>query len=233
MRPDDKMLVIRKNDFLAKLTVDEYDSLNIVHNYLVADKNDYIYFDPQHLNKLYFVKKGYVRIGFVDDTGNDVIKDILKPGDVFGQFTLEHENMYGEYALAYKTNVALCIFTIADFKKLLERRPDLSIEYAKKVGRQLRKIENRLVNLLQKDVRSRLLYFFWTLLQQDTKEKGSDMVELENYFTHEDIARLTGTSRQTATTLINQFADEALIEFDRKKIKIIDIKLLQKELNVG
>ena len=230
---DDKLLVIRKNDFLDKLSREEYDSLNIIHNFVAADKNQYIYFDPQNLNKLYFIKEGYVKMGYVDDEGNDVVKDILKPGDVFGQFALEQGNMNGEYALAYKTDVALCIFTINDFKKLLERRPELSVAYAKKVGQQLKKIENRLINLLQKDVRSRLLYFFWTLSQHHLTVNGEAAVIFENYLTHDDIARLTGASRQTVTTLINQFSAEALIEIDRKNIVIRDIKLLQKELKVS
>lgn len=229
---DDKILVIRRNDFLAKLTPDDYDSLNIIHNYTLADKNDYIYFDPQSLNKLYFIKDGYVKLGYIDDKGNDIVKDILKPGDVFGQFALEQENKFGEYALAYKANVALCTFTVNDFKKLLERRPDLSIEYAKKVGGQLRKVENRLMNLLQKDARSRVLYFFWTLYQQ-AKNNNETGIVLDNYFTHDDIARLTGVSRQTVTTLINQLSKDNLVEFDRKSITIRNIKLLQKELNVG
>lgn len=230
---DDRILVIRKNDFLAKLSLEEYNLLNIIHNYTLADKNDYIYFDPQSLNKLYFVKKGYVRLGYLDDNGNDIVKDILRPGDVFGQFTLEQENKSGEYALAYKTNVALCTFTVGDFKKLLEKRPDLSIEYAKKVGKQLRQVENRLVNLLQKDVRSRLLYFFLTLCQHRIKNDNDTTVILENYLTHDDIARLTGISRQTATTIINQLSKDNLLKFDRKRITISDIKLLQKELNVS
>jgi CRP/FNR family cyclic AMP-dependent transcriptional regulator len=230
---DDKMLVIRKNDFLAKLSQDEYDSLNIMHNFVLADRNDYIYFDPQSLNKLYFVKKGYVRIGYVDDEGNDIIKDILKPGDVFGQFALEREDKNGEYAIAYKTNVALCTFSIEDFKALLERKPGLSVEYAKKIGQQMRRIENRLMNLLQKDVRARLLYFFWTLLQHHSAKDAGQPIVIDNYFTHEDIARLTGTSRQTATTLINQFSEEGLLDLTRKKITVRNLKLLRKELNVG
>ncbi|MBS1771430.1 MAG: Crp/Fnr family transcriptional regulator [Bacteroidetes bacterium] len=230
---DEKLLVIRKNDFLSKLTQEEYDSLNVIHNYVLADKNNYIYFDPQSLNRLYFIKEGYVKLGYIDDAGNDIVKDILKQGDVFGQFTLEPENKYGEYALAYKTDVALCTFTITDFKELLQRRPDMSIEYAKKVGNQLRRLEYRLMNLLQKDVRSRLLYFFWTLFEHHAHKAGETNLTIANYFTHIDIARLTGISRQTTTTLINQFEDEKLIHFDKRQIIINDIQLLKKELNVG
>ena len=119
-----------------------------------------------------------------------------------------------------------------DFEQLLNNKPGLSIEYAKKVGNQMQRLSNRLTNLLQKDVRTRVLYFFWTLVQQNRAQTGNS-IYLDNYFTHEDIARLTGTTRQTVTMLINQFTEEGLLAVDRKQIVINDIKLLQKEIKVG
>ena len=229
---DDKMLIIRRNDFLAQLSEEEYESLNIVHNFILADKHAYIYFDAQFLNKLYFVKEGYVKIGNVDDAGNEIIKEILRPGDVFGQFTLERRNMQGEFAQAYKSDVSLCAFTITDFEHLLQNKPLLAIQFSKKVGQKLRHIENRLINLLQKDVRSRLIYFFWTLLSEQELTNDPSCT-LDNYFTHEDIARLIGTSRQTVTTLISQFEEEKLIIVNRKNIQIPDVKKLIRESKVG
>jgi len=232
MSIDDTLLVIRKNDFLAQLSDDDYFELNISHNFVIADKSAYIYFDAQCHSKLYFVKEGYVKIGNIDDEGNEIIKHILQPGDVFGQITLERNNMLGEFAQAYKVDTVLCAFTIGDFERLLMRRPDLGIVFSKKVGQQLRRLDNRLINLLQRDARMRILYFFWTILQQKTNSDNNNC-RIENYFTHEDIARLTGTSRQTVTTLINQFEQDGLLKMDRKFISFPDVKLFQKEVHVG
>jgi len=230
---DEKLLIIRRNDFLAQLSPGDYEALGIVHNFIMADRNAYIYFDAQHFNKLFFVKEGYVKIGNTDDEGNEVIRDILQPGDVFGQITLERSNnMRGEFAQACKSDVSLCAFTTDDFERLLQVRPDLAVHFSKKVGQKQRHIENRLLNLLQKDVRTRLLFFFWTLLRHHNGEQGNSLT-LSNYLTHEDIARLTGTSRQTVTTLISQFAADGLLEVDRRHIVIHDIKSLQKQAKVG
>jgi len=232
MSIEDQMLIIRKNDFLDKLLIPDYEQLNILHNYIIADKDAYIYFDAQYLNKLYFLKEGFVRIGKIDDDGEELVKEILQPGDVFGQFMLERNNMQGEFARAHKCETVLCAFTITDFEKLLGVRPDLSIVFSRKIGQKLKNVENRLVNLLQKDVRTRLLYFFWTLLQNQ-KNITTNSVTLTNFLTHEDIARLTATSRQTVTTLINKFSESGLLDVDRRSIIIHDIKLLQKEAKVG
>ncbi|OSZ78375.1 hypothetical protein CAP35_08970 [Chitinophagaceae bacterium IBVUCB1] len=229
---EDNFLLIRKSDFLNELSDEDYVSLNLEHNIVVADKGTYVYFDAQALNRLYFVKDGYIKIGCIDDEGNDIVKEILQPGDIFGQFTLERNNMQGEYAQAYKCTTSLCSFTLEDFQRLLMLRPDLSVQYAKKVGQKLRKVENRLMNLLQKDARSRLLYFFWTLLPLDN-DVNDTSYSMDNFLTHEDIARLTGTSRQTVTTLINEFANEGLLDVDRRTIVIHNIKSLQKLAKIG
>ena len=229
---DEKLLIIRRNDFLALLTNEDYESLNLVHNFIIADKNAYIYFDAQDINKLYFIKDGHVKIGNTDDEGNEIVREILMPGDVFGQFSLQRNNLQGEFAQAYKEEVAICSFTIEDFTRLLNNRPELAIHFTKKIVQKLKRVDYRLINLLQKDARTRVLYFFWSLAQQQ-QDARLNAFTIDNYFTHEDIARLTGTSRQTVTTLINQFTSEGLIEVDRKEIRIKDIKLLQKEAKVG
>ncbi len=226
-----QMLIIRRNDFLDKLTKENYETLNVLHNYIIADKDAYIYFDAQFLNKLYFVKEGFVKVGVVDDEGNELIKDILRPGDVFGQFMLERKNMLGEFAQAHRCETILCSFTLDDFEKLLALRPDLAIVFSRKIGQKLKRIEHRLLNLLQRDVRTRVLYFFYTILPQEVIKENT--IKLANYLTHDDIARLTGTSRQTVTTVVNQLQEEGLITIDRKSIVIHDVNLLQKLAKVG
>ena len=233
MSAEEQMLIIRRNDFLDKLFPADYEHLNILHNYIIADKDAYIYFDAQFLNKLYFLKQGFIKIGNIDDNGNELVKEILQPGDVFGQFTLERSNMHGEFAQAHRSETILCAFTITDFEKLLNLRPDLAIVFSKKIGHKLRNVENRLLNLLQKDVRTRLLYFFYSLLQTHKVVSTTNNATLTNFLTHEDIAHLIGTTRQTVTTLINKLTEGGLLNVDRKSIIIHDIKLLQKEAKVG
>src|SRR5215510_81158 len=160
---EEKLLLLRNYDLWCNLSDAEYDDLNITHHFIEAKKGDYIYFDSHHLNKIYFVKDGYIKIGYIDEKGDEIIKEIIKEGEIFGQFALEKNNLNGEFARAYKGDVSLCAFTIEDFEKLLKKRPDLAIKYSKQVGEKLRRAEFRLINMLNRDVRTRLLSFFYHL----------------------------------------------------------------------
>jgi CRP/FNR family transcriptional regulator len=223
---EDKLVMLRNYDLWCHLSDEEYEQLNVAHHFLEAKKGDYIYFDPAHLNKLYFIKDGYIKIGYIDEEGNEIIKEIIQEGEIFGQFALERNNMNGEFARAYKGNVSLCAFSIEDFEKLLKNKPELAIKYSKQVGEKLRRAEFRLINMLNKDVRSRLLSFFYHLALMEGYNGTDPSYTLNNFLTHDDIAKLIGSARQTVTTFINQLDEEGLLKLTRKKIIIPDMKKL-------
>lgn len=233
MTTDKKILLIRNYDLWSHVSDEEYEELNFVHRYIEAKKGEYIYFEAFNHNKLYFIKEGYIRIGFIDEDGNEVIKEIIQQGELFGQFTLEKNNLNGEFAQAYKADVSLCAFNIEDFEKLLHRKPEIALKFTKQVGNKLRNIQNRLVNLLNKDVKTRLLDFFWQLLQLNTGDETPAGFCIPNYLTHEDIAHLIGSSRQTVTTMINELAEEGVLSYNRQQICFPDVKKIKKLVNVG
>jgi CRP/FNR family cyclic AMP-dependent transcriptional regulator len=233
MAVDEKLLLIRNYDLWCNLSDEEYASLKIEHRFIEVPKGEYIYFEAYNHNKLYFIQEGYIKIGYIDKDGNEKIKEIIRKGELFGQFTLERNNLNGEFAQAYKQKVSLCAFTVDDFEKLLKHRPDLALKYSKQVGAKLRNIENRLVNLLNRDVKTRLMHFLWQLVEQKLVESTPQGFCIPNYLTHEDIANLIGSSRQTVTTMINELESEQLLSFDRQQICFLDVKKLQKRLDVN
>jgi len=228
MKSDDPFLLIRNYDLWAQLSDEEYNELNVVHHFRQVRKGEYIYFDSHHLDKLYFIKNGHIKIGYIDEEGNEIIKEIIREGEIFGQFTLEKNNLNGEFAQAHKSNVSLCAFNITDFEKLLRKKPELAIRYSKQVGQKLRNAEFRLVNMLSKDVRTRLLGFFYYLAITNGYDSSQLSFTIENFLTHEDIARLIGSARQTVTTVINELEKEELIKITRKEICLPDVKKIQK-----
>lgn len=226
------MLLIRRHDFFAQLTDEDYNSLNILHNFKEAKRNDHIYFESAQNRNLYFVKDGFVKIGYHDKEGNEVIKEIISAGDIFGQITLEEKNSEGEFAQAYKADVSLCMFRVQEFSALLEKKPQLAIRFTQQVGSKLNRLECRMINLLQKDIRSRLLYFFYTLAQQQRQHISGNSFSIRNFLTHDDVARLIGSTRQTVTTMLTALEEEGLVTFNRNIIAIADVKKMQNSLSV-
>ena len=233
MTVDENMLLIRNYDLWCNLSDADYEDLKIEHRFLEVPKGEYIYFEAYNHNKIYFLKEGYIKIGYIDAEGNEKIKEIIQKGEVFGQLTLDRYNLHGEFAQAYKNKVSLCAFNIEDFEKILQRRPELALRFSKQVGAKLRQIENRLLNLLNKDVKTRLLHFLWQLEEQKLGENMAEGFCIPNYLTHEDIANLIGSSRQTVTTMINELETAGTLSFNRQQICFLDVKKLQKQISVS
>ena len=224
---DTTLLLLRGFDIFEHITDEEYEELDLVHNYLEATPGEYIYFPHQNRNKLYFTKDGFIKLGYIDEQGNEVIKEIIQKGEVFGQLTLEKNNDEDEFAQAYKSNVSLCAFTMEDFIRLLQRKPEMAIAFSFHLGNKLRKVENRLLNILNKDVKSRLIQLLLQLAA-DNNSIADNRAVIDKFLTHEDIAKLIGSSRQTVTTTINLFEKQELITVTKKHININDVSLLKK-----
>jgi CRP/FNR family cyclic AMP-dependent transcriptional regulator len=233
MAGDDSPFFIRNYDLWCQLSDEEYKDLKVQHAVIEVPKGEYIYFEAYNHNKVYFLKEGTIKIGFIDDAGNEKVKEIIRKGELFGQFSLERDNLHGEFAQAYKDSVSICAFTIDDFERLLKNRPDLALKYSKQVGAKLRNIENRLINLLNKDVKTRLVHFLWQLVEQNLVENTAEGFCMPNYLTHEDIAGLIGSSRQTVTTMINELESEGVLSYNRQEICFLDVKKLQKRVQAS
>ncbi len=224
---DTTLLLIRGFDIFEHITDDEYVELDLVHNFLEAANGEYIYFPFQNHNKLYFAKEGFIKLGYIDNEGNEIIKEIIQKGEVFGQLTLEKNNDRDEFAQAYKSAVSLCAFTMEDFLRLLQKKPGMAIAFSFHLGNKLRKVENRLLNILNKDVKSRLVQLLLQLAA-DNNSINDNTAVIDKFLTHDDIAKLIGSSRQTVTTTINQFENQKLLTITKKHIHLNDISSLKK-----
>ncbi len=215
----DDLLLIRKHAFFADINEQEFEAMGLHHRYKEAAPNDFIYFDAHEHRNLYFLKDGFVKIGYINQHGQEVVKDIISPGDVFGQIMLEPNNLHGEFAQAFKSSVSICMFRVADFELLIRAKPNLALRYAKQMGEKLNRLENKMVNLLHSDVRRRVLYFLADLQRQGLKQPdGSVLIPVP--ITHADIASLIASTRQTVTALLGDLQKEGIIDFIKRKLVI-------------
>ncbi|MDB5271751.1 MAG: Crp/Fnr family transcriptional regulator [Chitinophagaceae bacterium] len=223
---DSTFILLRQHRLFRQLTYKECSELNIVSGFMKKKKNEFIYLNSLRNDRLYFLKKGYIKIGVYDKEGNEKIKEVLNQGDIFGQLSLEGDTGEQEFAQVIKSEAQICSFTVEDFERILLKRPDLAISYTKLVGLKIKALQSRITSIIYKDVKSRIVDFFIYLAQKERKGT-EDELAFKNYLTHAEVASLVGCTRQTATTFINKLEEEGLLEFSRQQIRIGSIKKLQ------
>jgi len=178
-------------------------------------------FGEGNYSKLFLLIKGKIKITELDDTDNELIKDLLTAPDLFGDLSLEGKPSRDELAEALTSNTIICSFTIPDFKKLMQESPVIAFNFVNTVNRKLKSLEGRHSDLVFRDAKSRLIRFIKNWARTDGSRVG-DKIILNNYLTHSDIAGVIATSRQSVNVLFNELRESGLLYYNRKKIELND-----------
>jgi CRP-like cAMP-binding protein len=123
----------------------------------------------------------------------------------------------------------LCVIQKEQFLSLIRKRPELSFRLTKLIGLRLRRIESRVEDLVFRDVPSRLAH----LLIQLSEEYGKTTPEgifLDIKITHQEMANLIGSIRETVSAALGEFKKEGLITFEGRRIIILRPELLKKQV---
>jgi CRP/FNR family transcriptional regulator, cyclic AMP receptor protein len=196
------------------------------HQFLHFRRGQFIYFPEEPATNIYMISSGRVRIGHYLDDGKEVIKSILTTGEIFGELALAGEEKRMDFAQAMDDNTVVCPLSIDELKNLMFENRELSFRILKLVGLRLMKLERKLELLVFKDARTRVIEFLKDAAAWKGKKVGFETL-IPTKLTHKDIASLTGTSRQTVTTILNELKEKNLINFDRKRILIRDLANLK------
>jgi CRP/FNR family transcriptional regulator len=228
MQQDVKYWYLRNHQIFSQITDDKYQELCVWVGFKKAIKNEDIFFTHEPVKRIYFLKKGMLKIISQDVDGNEVTKDIIQKGDVFGEIALDDvaHGEASEYAKVITDEAVMCTFTLENFEKVLANNPSISLKFTKKVGNKLKTLENRYSNLIFKDVRTRVVHFLKKFVQDNGEAQGK-LWSARNYLTHQDIAHLTGSTRQTVTSILNQLKKENRLIYSRNEIVIPDLAELR------
>jgi CRP-like cAMP-binding protein len=152
----------------------------------------------------------------------------LSNGEVFGELSLIGEGKRRDFAYAMETTSA-CSITVEEMRGLLKDHNSLSLFLMRILGSRVLEMEQRLESLVFKDSRSRIVEFLIELVEKNGQRVGYEWV-VRKFITHQEIANLTATSRQTVTTVLNELRNKELLTFNRKRLLVRDREALEKEI---
>lgn len=196
------------------------------HEFTTYKKNDFIYFPDEQAKYIYMIADGRVKIGHYAEDGKEIVKAILGAGEIFGELALTGEERRADFAQAMDDNTNVCPVSIDEMRGLMADNKELSFKIYKLIGLRIRKLERKIESLVFKDARTRIIEFLKDAAAWKGKKVGFETM-IPTKLTHKDIANLTGTSRQTVTTILNELKEANLINFDRRKILIRDLDKLK------
>ncbi len=213
-------------DLFNVLCPHKIKSIEERHEFNHFKKNDFIYFPNDKAKHIFMIADGRVKIGHYTEGGKEVVKAILGKGEIFGELALTGEEVRTDFAQSMDEDTVVCPMSIEDMQALMADDKELSLKIYKLIGLRVRKLERKIESLVFKDARTRIIEFLKDAAAWKGRKVGFETM-IPTKLTHKDIASLTGTSRQTVTTILNELKESNLINFDRRKILIRDLDKLK------
>ncbi|MFR0358538.1 Crp/Fnr family transcriptional regulator [Streptomyces sediminimaris] len=219
---------ISEVDIFRDLSDAEMDAIATAAPMKTYSAGEILHSPQQPSEVLFILKRGRVRIFRVSADGRALTCAIISPGTIFGEMALLGQRMYDNFAEALD-DVTVCVMSRADVHKFLLSDARIAARITEILGRRLADLEQRLSDSVFKSVPQRLATTLATLAARD----GTTTVRLrpgvrhpQISLTHEQLAALAGTSRETCTKVLHDFADRGLLRLSRGRITVLDLPRL-------
>lgn len=191
-------------------------------------KGEFIYVPDEFANRLYLISEGRVKIGSYGEAGKEITKAILSEGEVFGELAVIGAKKRRDFAYAME-QTTVCIITVEEMKSLMREHSSIQLFIMKILGNRVLEMEQRLESLVFRDSRTRIIEYLLTLGNKRGQRVGYEIL-VRRFLTHQEIANLTATSRQTVTTVLNELRGKNIITFNRKRLLIRNMEELKGEI---
>ena len=210
---------LRNVSLFESLDQQELEALSDVTFTRTFSKDNVIILAEEEGDTLFILKKGKVKVSIVSEGGREVILSLLGPGSVFGELSLLDGKPRSANVVATE-ETDLLMLRRADFLQLIYKTPQIATALLAELATRMRKTDRQIEGLALLDVTSRISD---TLLQLAT-EQGSetpDGVTIESRPTHQELANMSGTTRETVSRVLKRLEGQGYINRNGRKITIL------------
>lgn len=205
------------HDFLneAKKVVTLEDIKGKSHVFQYASR-EYIYKEGEHVHFIYYIEKGSVKAYKQSDEGKEYITSVYTEGQFFGFQPIFEERNYDEITETLEATT-LTKISKSDFLTLVYQNREVAKKFMELISRTLSSKEEDLMLMAYSSVRKRV--------SKKIQELLNDNDELTILRT--DLAKLTGTTKESLTRVLTEFKNSKIIEANGKTIKVLDLEKLK------
>ena len=215
-----KLWYLKHINLFSAFSQSELQEMNRITHMEEIKKRQPIYLPGDPSNTVYLLKKGRVKISSVAANGRVVTFEILEPGEIFGELEVLEDSPRESYAETLDDTL-ICAISREDFDGYLRNHPDMALKLTKLIGLRLRKIQNRVEDLVFRDVPARIAHLLLELQTSEGVQEGAG-IRIRAKLTHQEMANLIGSSRETVSAILGQFRDRGFIQTKARSIIILD-----------
>ena len=213
-------------DFLSNVSIfselsnNELERIQNLFKTTDYPKGSMVILEEEFGDTVFIIKKGTVKITRVNDEGKEVILSLMGEYEVFGEMSVLDGEARSANVLAQEDCELLSIRS-EDFLRLLKENFKISYELLAQLAKRIRKSDMRIEALSLSDAEHRIGVSILNLAEEmGVIRKGK--VTIENLPFQQDIANMSGTSRETVSRILRLFEDRNILNKHGHKLVIPD-----------
>jgi CRP-like cAMP-binding protein len=221
---DLRLTLLHRLPFFKGLSHGAITEINPLFREQGYETGETIYYAGDRAVRLFVVAAGKVKLLRHALTGQEVVLDLLVPGDFFGSLPVLGEDTHPDTAQAHTTCCALTI-TGDDFQTILGRYPQVSLALLEIVSSRLREAHEVIHQISASPVESRLAATLLKLAVKLGEEQDGELL-IQLPLSRQDLADMTGATVETVSRIMSQFRKQKLIRSGRGWVAIINCAAL-------
>ena len=188
-------------------------------------RHQFVFNEGEVASDVYFVAQGEVKLGNHGGDGREIIRNVLRPNAMFGQVSISGTGTHDSFAQSLSSDTTVYTLPAATLQGLMQENFGLCQLVLQNMSQQLQLAQRRLTSVVSLDARTRIIDFLKESVANRGRKVGLEYL-VRHSLTHQDIANITCTSRQTVTLVLNELRKSNLIYFNRGKILVRDVATL-------
>lgn len=217
---DVRLRALRQLPFFAELTAEDVARAGDAFSERRFHAGQAIYTSGTAARHLYVVVVGKVKLVRPTASGQNVLLDILGPGDFFGSLSTLGDRTYPDSAEAQTTCCVLGV-TAEAFRAILRHHPAVTLAALEIVGERLRAAHDLIEQLTSHGVEQRIATTLLKLGDRVGEQQGS-LLLIQMPLSRQDVADMVGTTRETASRVLSQLDRNGVIRSGRGWVGLTD-----------
>jgi CRP-like cAMP-binding protein len=220
---------VHENDSIFRhLIREEVDLLNFKKEFRQYMRGEILYNEGSRISGFYCIHSGIIKVFKTGLDGKEQIIRFAKRGEIIAYRSVLSNEVACTSAKVIE-DCQVCFIPSEILISFVRSNPTFAHEMLKLACHELGEANSFITDIAQKTVRERLAEIL-LLLVNDFGLDGQNYLQIS--LTREELANIVGTATESVIRLLSEFKSDRLIELNGRKIRILNLKGLEKISNV-
>lgn len=185
-----------------------------------APAGTHLYWEGDPTDKLFYIKRGRVKITKATDDGKQLIMYMYQTGDLFGELESFHGSFHNFNAETVEES-QIGIIQQKDLEVLLWQHGDFAVDFIKWIGQMHRITQNKFRDLMMFGKPGALCSVLIRLSNTYGKPFGKGVL-ITTRLTNNELAEMIGATRESVNRMLSDLRRQGVIDYHNSLIVIND-----------